>query len=201
MSEIIATAEEKKQVYINLLKSSKREGIDNLIEYLETKTDFFTAPASTKYHNNFESGLLLHSLNVYENFKKLLAMRPEITVEDDSVIIASLCHDLCKSNFYTVEKRNRKNENGQWESYDAYATIKSPTIPYPHSTRSIRILRSFIKITYLEELMIFYHMGPFGGEDFEYKNLLQDVNERYPATLLFYMADLLSSYLDEEKKL
>lgn len=201
MSEIIANAEEKKQAYINLLRSSGREGIDNLIDYLEAKTDFFTAPASTKYHNNFEYGLLLHSLNVYDNFKKLLAMRPEIKVEEDSAIIVSLCHDLCKANFYTVEKRNRKNENGQWESYEAYATIKSPTLPYPHSTRSIRILRSFIRISHLEELMIFYHMGPFGGEDYEYRNLLQDVNERYPATLLFYMADLISSYLDEEKKL
>ena len=48
--------------------------------------------------------------------------------------------------------------------------------------------------------MIYYHMGPFGGEDYEYKNLLQDVNERYPATLIMYMADLMSSYLDEEKR-
>ncbi len=194
-----AILEESKKVYIELLRSTKREGIENLITYLETKTDFFTAPASTRFHNNFEGGLLLHSLNVYRNFKKLLEARPDVQVDEENVIIASLCHDLCKANYYTKEERNRKVD-GRWESYEVYSSIKSPSIPYPHATRSIRFLRSFISIKHLEELMIYYHMGPFGGEDYEYKNLLQDVNERYPATLLMYMADLMASYLDEEKR-
>ncbi len=194
-----AILEESKKVYIELLRSTKREGIENLITYLETKTDFFIAPASTRFHNNFEGGLLLHSLNVYRNFKKLLEARPDVQVDEENVIIAALCHDLCKANYYTKEERNRKVD-GRWESYEVYSSIKSPSIPYPHATRSIRFLRSFISIKHLEELMIYYHMGPFGGEDYEYKNLLQDVNERYPATLLMYMADLMASYLDEEKR-
>lgn len=191
--------EETKRAYIELLRSTKREGIEKLIDYLENKSDFFTAPASTKFHNNYEGGLLLHSMNVYQNFRKLLSLRPEIQVEEESIIIAALCHDLCKANYYTKEKRNRKVDD-KWEAYEVYTTVKSPSIPYPHATRSIRFLRSFISIKHLEELMIFYHMGPYGGEDYEYKNLLQDVNERYPATLLFYIADLMASYLDEEKR-
>jgi hypothetical protein len=194
-----AILEESKKVYIELLRSTNREGIENLITYLETKTDFFTAPASTRFHNNFEGGLLLHTLNVYRNFKKLLEARPDVQVDEENVIIAALCHDLCKANYYTKEERNRKVD-GRWESYEVYSSIKSPSIPYPHATRSIRFLRSFISIKHIEELMIYYHMGPFGGEDYEYKNLLQDVNERYPATLLMYMADLMASYLDEEKR-
>ncbi len=191
--------EESKQAYIELLRSTKREGIENLISYLETKTDFFTAPASTRFHNNFDGGLLLHSLNVYNNFKKLLEIRPDVQVDEENIIIAALCHDLCKANYYTKEERNRKVD-GRWETYEVYSSIKSPSIPYPHAVRSIRFLRSFISIKHVEELMIYYHMGPFGGEDYEYKNLLQDVNERYPATLIMYMADLMSSYLDEEKR-
>ena len=191
--------EESKQAYIELLRSTKREGIENLISYLETKTDFFTAPASTRFHNNFDGGLLLHSLNVYNNFKKLLEIRPDVQVDEENIIIAALCHDLCKANYYTKEERNRKVD-GRWETYEVYSSIKSPSIPYPHAVRFIRFLRSFISIKHVEELMIYYHMGPFGGEDYEYKNLLQDVNERYPATLIMYMADLMSSYLDEEKR-
>lgn len=182
---------------INLLLKTNRKGIENLIDFLENKSDYFTAPASTKFHNDFTGGLMLHSLNVYDNFNKLLQLKPEISVKEDSVIIASLCHDLCKVNYYTIEQRNRK-VNDKWEKYDVYTSIKNPKIPLPHASRSLRILRMFCIPTYQEELMIFYHMGPYGGEDFEYKNLLQEVNSSNPETLLFYMADLMSSYFDEE---
>lgn len=194
MNEVM---KEQKETFINLLRSTERDGIDNLIEYLDTKTDFFTAPASSKFHNNFEGGLLSHCLNVYANFKKLLEMK-NIELPEDSIIITSLCHDLCKTNNYVKEQRNRKVD-GKWESYDFWGTVKSPACPLPHSSRSIRLIRTFIPLKFEEELIIFYHMGPFGGEDFEYRNLLQDVNTRYPASLLFYTADLISSYLDEEK--
>lgn len=188
---------EQKTAFINLMNSTGREGIDKLINYLETKTDFFTAPASSKFHNNFEGGLLEHSLNVYKNFKALLELRG-IEFDDASIIITSLCHDLCKANYYIKEQRNKKVD-GKWESYDFWSTNKNPTIPLPHSSRSIRLIKSFISLKFEEELIIYYHMGPYGGEDYEYKNLLQSVNEKYPTTLLFYIADLMSSYLDEKK--
>ena len=54
-----------KDEFIYLLKNTKRENIDKLIEWLEKETDFFSAPASTKYHLNYEGGLLVHSLNVF----------------------------------------------------------------------------------------------------------------------------------------
>lgn len=191
------TINEQKEIFINLLRSTQREGVEKLINYLETKTDFFTAPASSKFHNNFEGGLLDHCLNVYNNFKDLLKMR-NIEIPEESIIITSLCHDLCKTNYYVKEQRNKKVD-GKWVSYDFWGTNKEPAIPLPHSARSIRFLKSFIQLKFEEELIIFYHMGPYGGEDFEYKNLLQSVNEKYPTTLLFYIADLMSSYLDEKK--
>ena len=189
--------EEQKEMILDLLKSTEREGIDKLADYLTESTDFFTAPASTKFHNNFRGGLAQHCLNVYENFKSLLEIKG-VEMQEDSIIICALLHDLCKCNTYVVETRNRKNDQGQWEKYNIWATNKDVERPLPHASRSIAIIRKFIKLSIKEELTIFYHMGPYGGEDFEYKNMLKAANEKYPQTVLFYVADTISSYLDEE---
>ena len=186
----------QKEEFLALLRSTERDGIENLIEYLENKTDFFSAPAASKFHNNFEGGLCEHCLNVYKNFKGLLEMK-NVELDEKSVIISALLHDLCKCNYYIKEERNRKVD-GVWETYQQWSTNKQPAIPLPHSSRSIRLIRSYIPLKFVEELIIFYHMGPFGGEDYEYRNMLQLAYERYPATLLFYLADTMSSYIDEK---
>ena len=186
----------QKEEFIALLSSVKRDGIDKLLDYLENKSDFYIAPAAAKFHNNFEGGLLEHSLNVYKNFKGLLALKG-IEMDEDSIIISALLHDLCKCNYYIKEERNRK-VNGKWESYEMWSHVKTPSVLLPQSSRSIRIIRNFIPLRFIEELTIFYHMGPFGGEDYEYRNLLQETNEKYPQTLLFYIADLMASYIDEK---
>ena len=199
MQEIMSKEEleEQKEMILDLLRSTERDGIDKLADYLSDSTDFFTAPASTRFHNNFSGGLAQHCLNVYENFKSLLEIKG-VEMSEDSIIICALLHDLCKCNTYVVETRNRKNEQGQWEKYNIWATNKEVDIPLPHSSRSIAIIRKFIKLSIKEELTIFYHMGPYGGEDYEYRNMLKAANERYPQTVLFYVADTIASYLDEE---
>ena len=199
MQEIMSKEEleEQKEMILDLLRSTERDGIDKLADYLSDSTDFFTAPASTRFHNNFSGGLAQHCLNVYENFKSLLEIKG-IEMSEDSIIICALLHDLCKCNTYVVETRNRKNEQGQWEKYNIWATNKDVDIPLPHSSRSIAIIRKFIKLSIKEELTIFYHMGPYGGEDYEYRNMLKAANEKYPQTVLFYVADTIASYLDEE---
>ena len=199
MQEIMTKEEleEQKEMILDLLRSTERDGIDKLADYLSDSTDFFTAPASTRFHNNFSGGLAQHCLNVYENFKSLLEIKG-VEMSEDSIIICSLLHDLCKCNTYVVETRNRKNEQGQWEKYNIWATNKDVDIPLPHSSRSIAIIRKFIKLSIKEELTIFYHMGPYGGEDYEYRNMLKAANEKYPQTVLFYVADTIASYLDEE---
>ena len=199
MQEIMSKEEleEQKEMILDLRRSTERDGIDKLADYLSDSTDFFTAPASTRFHNNFSGGLAQHCLNVYENFKSLLEIKG-IEMSEDSIIICALLHDLCKCNTYIVETRNRKNEQGQWEKYNIWATNKDVDIPLPHSSRSIAIIRKFIKLSIKEELTIFYHMGPYGGEDYEYRNMLKAANEKYPQTVLFYVADTIASYLDEE---
>ena len=199
MQEIMSKEEleEQKEMILDLLRSTERDGIDKLADYLSDSTDFFTAPASTRFHNNFSGGLAQHCLNVYENFKSLLEIKG-VEMSEDSIIICALLHDLCKCNTYVVETRNRKNEQGQWEKYNIWATNKDVDIPLPHSSRSIAIIRKFIKLSIKEELTIFYHMGPYGREDYEYRNMLKAANEKYPQTVLFYVADTIASYLDEE---
>lgn len=199
MQEIMSKEEleEQKEMILDLLRSTERDGIDKLADYLSDSTDFFTAPASTRFHNNFSGGLAQHCLNVYENFKSLLEIKG-VEMSEDSIIICALLHDLCKCNTYVVETKNRKNEQGQWEKYNIWATNKEVDIPLPHSSRSIAIIRKFIKLSIKEELTIFYHMGPYGGEDYEYRNMLKAANEKYPQTVLFYVADTIASYLDEE---
>ena len=191
MQEIMSKEEleEQKEMILDLLRSTERDGIDKLADYLSDSTDFFTAPASTRFHNNFSGGLAQHCLNVYENFKSLLEIKG-IEMSEDSIIICALLHDLCKCNTYVVETRNRKNEQGQWEKYNIWATNKDVDIPLPHSSRSIAIIRKFIKLSIKEELTIFYRQWvPDGGEDYEYRKTPKAANEKYPQTVLFYVAD------------
>ena len=129
----------QKQEFIALLSSVKRDGIDKLLDYLETKSDFYTAPAAAKFHNNFEGGLLDHSLNVYRNFKGLLALKG-IEMDEDSIILSALLHDLCKCNYYVKEERNRK-VNGRWESYEMWTHVKAPSVLLPHSSRRTLVIR------------------------------------------------------------
>ena len=116
--------EENKEKYLNLIKQNiKREGIEGLVDYLN-KSDFFTAPASTKYHSNFEGGLCFHSLNVYKRFINLLKNEYGENWQDnislESATIIALFHDLCKIDTYVVDYRNVK-ENGAWVQKPYYS--------------------------------------------------------------------------------
>ena len=179
-----------KEEYINLLKGIDREGMDKLIEFLEN-SDFFTAPASTRYHGAWEGGLLAHSMKVYEILKhkaKNNIMNMEFA--EDTLIIIGLLHDICKVNFYKVDYRNAKNERGEWEKVPYY-TIDD-TIPYGHGEKSVMMLTEYIKLTSEEKYAIRWHMG--FSEPKEVYNSLGAAYKRYPLALLLNEADLESSY-------
>ena len=91
---------EKKERFISLCKTVNREGMDGLLKWLE-ENDFYACPASSKYHGAYPGGLLEHSLNVYDELKRLLSVYSEVQVPEESVVIAALFHDLCKVNLYT----------------------------------------------------------------------------------------------------
>ena len=125
-----------KEEFISIFKENiTREGSDKLLDFLENRSDFFTAPASTRYHNAFEGGLLRHSLNVYHCLvayleRKRVKNEYGLSVSAETAAIVALLHDVCKVNFYRVGWRNVKNEQtGQWESSHATrSTIRSHTV-------------------------------------------------------------------------
>ena len=180
-----------KDRFLSLCAKVNRKGMDNLIRYLEA-SDFFTAPASARLHCSFPGGLLLHSLNVYDEFVRLLeAYKDVVTVTEESAIIMCLFHDLCKANTYAPEKRNRKNEEGKWETYDAY-TRKEKFCFGGHGSKSVFILQSYIPLTAVEAVAINCHMSCWDGN--------KDVGEafeQYPEAWLLHVADEAATYIRE----
>ena len=180
-----------KEEFIQLLRSTKREGIEELISFITDKTDFFTAPASTRFHGSYEGGLLEHSMKVYEIFKRKAKNNiMNMEFSDDTLIITALLHDICKVNFYKVDYRNAKNERGEWEKVP-YFTVDD-TIPYGHGEKSVMMISEYIKLTPEEKYAIRWHMG--FTEPKEQYNTIGAAYKRYPLALLLHEADLEATY-------
>lgn len=180
-----------KEKFIELLRSTNREGIEKLIDFLD-RTDFYTAPASTRFHNSFESGLLAHSMNVYTSLKKLVGNEwPE-----DTIIIVSLLHDICKVNMYKVDYRNKKDENGVWVKEPYYTT--DDLMPLGHGEKSVMIISEFIKLSKEELYAIRWHMGGF--EPKENYGYLAKAYEKYPLAVYTHIADIMATYILEGQK-
>lgn len=177
-----------KEKIIELLKSTKREGMDNLIEFLE-KSDFFKAPASTRFHGDHEGGLAEHSFKVYEILKEKVKFAG-LDIPEETIIISALLHDICKTNFYKIDYRNAKNSLGVWEKVPYY-TIED-TIPYGHGEKSVMMLTEYIKLTNNEKYAIRWHMG--FSEPKELYGTLGQAFTKYPFALLLHEADLESTY-------
>ena len=179
-----------KEEFIKLLKNTNREGMDKLIEFIN-KTDFFKAPASTRYHGNYEGGLLEHSMKVYEILKeKVKNSSIPINTSEESLIIIALLHDICKVNFYKVDYRNAKNEFGEWEKVPYYTV--DDTIPYGHGEKSVMMLTEYIKLTSEEKYCIRWHMGFTEPKQLYATFGLAFI--KYPLSLLLHEADFEATY-------
>lgn len=191
--------EEIKQNFLEIFYDNvEREGADELLKFLE-KSDFFTAPASSKNHSNFEGGLCLHSINAYNRFKKLLESEYGEKWTDmislESVTIIALLHDICKTNFYKQEMRNVKVD-GEWVQRPYYKV--DDTLPYGHGEKSVYMISGFMRLTREEAMAINWHMGAFDERAKNSPYLLKNVFSRYPTTFLFHLADYMATYLDEK---
>ncbi len=196
---------DNKTKIINLLKKVNREGIENLIKFMQ-ESDYFTAPASTKYHLNEEGGLATHCINVYKRLyqgysqraKELTGSTELDSATKESIVIVALAHDLCKCNFYKSSFRNQKNEEtGEWEKIPVY-TVQDQS-PLGHGEKSVILLLQLgVKLTEEEIYAIRWHMGGFdetvrGG----FRNL-SEVYNRYELAYLLNRADMDATYLDEK---
>lgn len=189
----------EKEEFIAIFKEKiTRDGSDKLLDFLENKSDFFTAPASTRYHNAFEGGLLRHSLNVYKCLVAYLERERvretyKLRVSDETAAVVALLHDLCKVNTYRVSYRNAKNDQtGQWEKVPYYEI--HDTLPYGHGEKSVYMISGFMRLSREEAMAIRWHMGFSGIED---KNTIGRALEQFPLAFALSVADMEASYFLE----
>ncbi len=197
--------ENLKQQFQEKLLSTKREGMENVIKHLE-RLGFFTAPASTKFHLNVKGGLMQHSWNVCNTAlmlrEQMIQMKPELAekLPVESVIIAALLHDVCKSNIYKDAILNRKNDQGYWEKVPGYEVDYS-SLPLGHGEKSVIMLLTLgLKMTRDEMLAIRWHMTAWelAFHSPEQKSNLQMARDTVPLCTIVQAADGLSSSLLEE---
>lgn len=170
-----------------------REGHVQLMEWL-LSTDFFTAPASTRYHGAYEGGLAIHSLNVYSQLKRLCEFY-DCEASRESVAIVALFHDLCKIGTYKTEMRWRKNNLNQWEQYPVF--VRKEDFAFGgHGSKSVYLVQHFMKLEPEEAAAINCHMGQW--EATQYGNP-SEVYERNKLAWLLHVADEAASYLTEQE--
>lgn len=176
--------------------SVKRPGSDRLLSWLK-KTDFFTAPASTRFHGDHEGGLCEHSLNVYHRLQGEISS-VGLEISNESVALCGLLHDVCKANFYKVSQRNVKNEEtGKWEKQPFYQV--EDQFPYGHGEKSVFLIERFMRLRTEEAVAIRWHMGGFDESVKGGSYAISGAFEKYPLALLLHAADLKATYLDEKK--
>lgn len=191
-----------KEKFVNIYTENiKREGAQKLLEHLlSPQSDFFTAPASARFHGSYEGGLCEHSLNVYECLKSYLGRERVKSIygleySDETIAISALLHDLCKVNCYKPGFRNVKDDNGVWHKVPSYEFDDS--LPYGHGEKSVYIASGFMRLTRDEAFAIRYHMG-FSLTD-DARNV-GNALERYPLAFALMTADMEATYFLEGKK-
>lgn len=195
------TKEELKEKFIEIYRSKiKREGSENLLEYLmSSSSDFFDAPASTRFHGSYAGGLCEHSINVYESLCDYVSRSRakelyNMNFTEETLAIVALLHDLCKVNIYKPGTRNVKDERGVWQSVPTYTF--EDKLPYGHGEKSVYIISGYMRLTRDEAFAIRYHMGFAGTED----NLnVGNAFEMFPLAFAINVADMEATYYIEGK--
>lgn len=187
---------------VDKLKSVNRPGIDALIDFLDN-SDYFTAPASTKYHGAYEGGLAEHSVNVLDcmltlndTLNKVYGMPKD---DLDSIIIVALLHDLCKTDTYHTKELWRKDANGKWESYIGY--VREPKLCMGHGPKSIYIANTYIGLSEKEAQAILYHMGAYDVSDYMTHNELGEAFSKNSLAYKLHTADMMATYVLENENI
>ena len=185
------------ETFDNILLSTKRPNIESLIDWLHD-TDFYTAPASTRFHGVCERGLIMHSLTVFDCaivMNKFMGFG----IPNDSITISALLHDICKANTYTIDYKNVKRidtETGNWE------WIKEPyykfdeKFPYGgHGSKSVYLASKYIDLRPEEAVAINCHMG---FSDTQNTSAISKAYETYKLAWLIHVADEAATFIYKE---
>lgn len=189
-----------KERFIELFRQYvTRPGADELLSWLE-ESDFFQAPASTRFHGCHEGGLCEHSVHVWEELVRLLRAYPEIKTTGTTVAIISLLHDLCKVGVYKPELKSRKtgrtqrNGKPEWEDYIGYS-FDEDFCYGGHGSKSVYLVQKFIPLTEEEAVAINCHMGFADRSPNDYS--LGGAYEQFPLAWLLHVADESATYIRE----
>ena len=190
-----------KEEFIEIFQEQiHREGAQALLDYLSNKSDFFTAPASARYHGSYAGGLCEHSLNVYHCLKDYLA-RERVTdlygleYSQESIALVALLHDVCKIGCYKAGSRNVKGPDGKWQAVPTF--FYEDKLPYGHGEKSVYILSGFMRLTREEAMAIRWHMGFSGNED---SRLVGQALQQYPLAFALSVADMEATYFLENEE-
>ena len=191
-----------KEEFIELFQEHiHRDGAEALLDYLTNKCDFFTAPASARYHGAYAGGLCEHSLNVYHCLADYLA-RERVTdlygleYSQESIALVALLHDVCKIGCYKPSTRNVKGEDGKWTKVPTYQ-YEDP-LPYGHGEKSVYVVNGFVRLTREEAMAIRWHMGGFDDAVRGGSFAVSDAYNRYPLAVKLHASDLIATYLMEQ---
>ena len=177
-----------------------REGADALLDYLENKSDFFSAPASAKFHGSYAGGLCDHSVNVYHCLADYLERTRVqelygLEYPPESVAVSALLHDVCKIGCYKAGSRNVKGPDGKWQAVPTF--FYEDKLPYGHGEKSVYILSGFMRLTREEAMAIRWHMGFSGNED---SRLVGQALQPYPLAFALSVADMEATYFLENEE-
>ena len=177
-----------------------REGSEGLLDYLQNKSDFFTAPASAKFHGAYAGGLCDHSVNVYHCLREYLERERVkelygLDYGEESIAIAALLHDVCKIGCYKTGTRNVKGPDGKWQAVPTF--FYEDPLPYGHGEKSVYILSGFMRLTREEAMAIRWHMGFSGSED---ARIVGQAFQQYPLAFALSVADMEATYFLENEE-
>ena len=177
-----------------------REGSEGLLDYLQNKSDFFTAPASAKFHGAYAGGLCDHSVNVYHCLREYLERERVkelygLDYGEESIAIAALLHDVCKIGCYKTGTRNVKGPDGKWQAVPTF--FYEDPLPYGHGEKSVYILSGFMRLTREEAMAIRWHMGFSGSED---ARMVGQAFQQYPLAFALCVADMEATYFLENEE-
>lgn len=201
--------------FMTIVQYTVRPGLQTLVNWLKDDTDFFSAPASTKYHDAFEGGLLHHSLRVYD-YMTALDQNLGTALDHGSMVIVSLFHDVCKANCYVQDWKNVKtyipdsmipliekndptiksDSRGyfQWNSVPCYR-MEEQDVYGGHGAKSVFLIHRHMQLSFDEAAAIHNHMGAY--EDTPYGKS-SAVYERNRLAFLLHLADELATFMPEE---
>ena len=190
---------ENREKFMELMRKTERAGVEDMLKWLDT-TDFYSAPASTRYHGSYPGGLVQHTLNVAYELKQLVDFY-DMKIPKDSILICALGHDFCKINTYRetiVNVPPQRTKSGKWEQQQGYK--KDEYLKLGHGAKSLSTLQDFITLKDYEKEAIYWHMGAFDLGNYNTVNDLSKTFEENPLAFLLHIADMCVTYIIENER-